>query len=79
MPLAAWLAPSTTVPGPVTVTVAPDTLAGPLMTEYVTAPFEAELAETVNGVPTATDGIDANCKVGTPGFTTKLVLAVAAP
>src|ERR1019366_660694 len=47
--VAAWLAPSTTAPTPVSVTVLPATVAGPLVTEYVTAPVEAEVALTVNG------------------------------
>jgi hypothetical protein len=37
------------VPTPVSVTVLPEIVAGPLVTEYVTAPVEAEVALTVNG------------------------------
>ena len=47
--VATWLAPSTTVPTPVIVTELPAMVAGPLVTEYVTAPAEAELALTVKG------------------------------
>ena len=46
--VAAWLACNTTVPTPVSVTVLPLTVAGPLATEYVTAPVEADVAETAN-------------------------------
>jgi hypothetical protein len=53
-------------------------VAGPLVTEYVTAPVEAELALTVNGAsPKVWVGIAVNVSVGTAMPTEKLVLAVA--
>ena len=76
--VAAWLAPSTTVPEPVSVTVLPTMVAGPLVTEYVTAPFEAEAALTVNGAsPKVCVGIAVNASVGVAWLTVKLVDAVA--
>jgi hypothetical protein len=33
LPLATWLAPRTTVPAPVSVTILPEIVAGPLVTE----------------------------------------------
>ena len=48
LPLAIWLALRTTVPVAVSVTVAPEMVAGPLTTAYVTAPLDAEVALTVN-------------------------------
>jgi hypothetical protein len=49
LPLAAWLALNRTVPAPVSVTVEPEMVAGPLTTAYVTAPLDAEVALTVKG------------------------------
>jgi hypothetical protein len=49
LPLAIWLALRITVPAPVSVTVVPEMIAGPLTTAYVTAPLDAEVALTANG------------------------------
>ncbi len=79
MPLAIWLAPSTTVPTPVRVTVEPAIVAGPLVTEYVTAPLEAEVALTPKGVaPKVCGAIGEKARVGVAAETVKLVVAVAA-
>jgi hypothetical protein len=43
------MALSTTVPAPVNVTVEPEIVAGPEITEYVNPPGEFEVALTVNG------------------------------
>jgi hypothetical protein len=68
------------VPTPVRVTVEPEIVAGPLVTEYVTAPLEAEVALTANGAAPAVCGaIGAKTRVGTSGATVKLVVAVAPP
>jgi hypothetical protein len=68
------------VPTPVTVTVEPEIVAGPLTTEYVTAPLEADVALTPNGAaPAVCVAIGAKTRVGTSGTTGKLVVAVAAP
>ncbi len=48
-PVAACVAFSVTVPTPVSVTTFPAIVAGPLTTEYVTAPLELDVAETANG------------------------------
>lgn len=48
-PEATWFACKTTVPAPLSVTVAPEMVAGPETTEYVMAPNEFEAAEIVNG------------------------------
>jgi len=78
-PLAAWLALSTTVPAPVSVTVLPTIVAGPLTTVYVTAPLEAEVALTMKGtLPKVCDAIAAKLSVGTSAATVKLVVVVAA-
>jgi hypothetical protein len=54
-------------------------VAGPLTTEYVIAPLEAELAETLNGgLPYVLVGTDANVSVGVSAFTVKLVVTVVA-
>ena len=49
--MAAWLADSCTVPTPVMVSnpVVLLMVAGPLVTEYVTAPLEADVALAANG------------------------------
>ena len=66
------------MPAPVIVTVLPTIVAGPLVTEYVTAPLEAEEALTVNGAsPKVLAGIAVKVSVGTARPTWKLVLAVA--
>jgi hypothetical protein len=82
LPLAAWLALRTTVPTPVSVTVEPEIVAGPLTTAYVTVPLEAEVALTENGAsPNTCAGIGVKLSVGTVGgaaATVKLVEAVAA-
>jgi hypothetical protein len=76
--MATWLAPSTTVPAPVRVTVLPEIVAGPLVTEYVTAPLEASVALTVNGAaPHVFDEIAVKARAGVSAATVKLVLAVA--
>ena len=49
MPDASWLACRTTDPAPVKVTVDPEMAAGPEVTEYVNAPGEFDVADTVNG------------------------------
>jgi len=78
-PLAAWLALNTTVPAPVRVTMLPTIVAGPLMTEYVTAPLEAEVALTAKeALPNVCDTIGMKLSVGTSVPTVKLVVAVAA-
>jgi hypothetical protein len=52
------------------VTDAPLIVAGPLVTEYVTAPVEAELALTVNAVsPKVWAGIAVKARVGVAGLT----------
>jgi hypothetical protein len=67
------------VPTPVTVTVEPEIVAGPLVTEYVTAPLDAELAFTVNGAtPYVCVTIGTNASVVDAATTVKLVVAVAA-
>jgi len=78
-PLAAWLALNTTVPAPVSVTMLPTIVAGPLTTEYVTAPLEAEVALTAKEAP-PNDCAPIGMKLsdGTSVATVKLVLAVAA-
>ena len=66
------------MPTPVSVTVLPTMVAGPLVTEYVTAPLEAEVALTVNGGSLkAWFGIAVKTSVGVPTLTVKLVEAVA--
>jgi hypothetical protein len=67
------------VPTPVTVTVEPEIVAGPLITEYVTDPLEAEVALTVNGAtPYVCVAIGANASVVDAVTTEKFVVAVAA-
>jgi hypothetical protein len=67
------------VPIPVTVTVEPEIVAGPLATEYVTAPLEADVALTVNGAtPYVCVAIGVNARVVPAATTVKLVVAVAA-
>jgi hypothetical protein len=78
-PAAAWLARSSTVPAPVSVTVLPEIVAGPLTTEYVTAPDDAEAALTAKGAaPNAFAGIAAKVSAGTSAATLKLVVALPA-
>jgi hypothetical protein len=53
-------------------------VAGPLVTEYVTVPLEAEVALTVNGAsPSVCVGIAVKVSVGVARLTVKLVDAVA--
>ena len=57
----------------------PTIVAGPLTTEYVTAPLDAEVALTAKGtLPKVCAGIVAKVRVGTSGATVKLVVVVAA-
>ena len=68
-----------TGPEPVIVTRFPETVAGPVSTVYVMAPFELELAETANGVaPYVLLSIGAKLSAVAPGLTVKLAVAVAA-
>jgi hypothetical protein len=61
------------------VTVAPEIVAGPLVTEYVIAPLDAELALTAKGAsPYVCAGMAANVSVVDSALTAKLVEAVAA-
>ena len=46
--VAAWVAVSVTLPIPVSVSVLPTTVAGPLVTAYTTGAGEAEVALTAN-------------------------------
>ena len=56
----------------------PTMVAGPLVTEYVTAPVDADVALTVNGVsPLVWVGMAVKVNVGVAGLTVKLVEAVA--
>jgi hypothetical protein len=67
------------VPIPVTVTVEPEIVAGPLVTEYVTTPLDAEVALTVNGAtPNVCVAIGVKVRVVPAAITVKLVVAVAA-
>jgi hypothetical protein len=53
-------------------------VAGPLVTEYVTAPLDADVALTMKGaLPKVSVGTDAKVSVGVPIATVKLVVAVA--
>jgi hypothetical protein len=65
---------------PVRVTVEPEIVAGPLVTEYVTAPLDAEVALTPNGAaPNVCVAIGVKARVGVAATTVKVVVAVAAP
>ena len=64
-PLAAWLALSTTVPAPVSVTILPAMVAGPLTIAYVTAPLDEDVALTAKGgLPNVWAGIGPKLRVG---------------
>jgi hypothetical protein len=66
------------VPAPVRVTVLPTMVAGPLVTEYVTVPVDADVALTMNdGSPKVLVGIAVKDSVVVAGLTVKLVEAVA--
>ena len=68
--MAACVACRITVPAPVSVTVLPLIVAGPLSTLYVTAPLDAELAETVNAAsPYVFAEIAAKLSIGVAGVT----------
>src|SRR6185312_193194 len=78
-PLAVCVACSVTMPAPVTVTLCPETVAGPLSTEYVMAPNEGDVAVTAKGnSPTVWSAIGLKVRWGSPGETLKLVVVVAA-
>ena len=58
------------MPAPVSVTVLPDTVAGPLATWYEIVPSEAEPAIATNGdVPNVSVGIGTKTSVGVIGVT----------
>src|SRR6202041_2860054 len=71
-------ASSTTVPAPVSVTVAPEIVAGPETTEYVNAPVEFEVALTVNGASPKVWFGTVNAITGLPAATVKLAFLEAA-
>lgn len=76
-PAAVCEAISVTVPAPVTVTVLPEIVAGPLTTEYVIAPVEFEVAEMENGfAPTVWPEMVVNAMDGVAGLTVNDVVVV---
>jgi hypothetical protein len=67
------------VPTPVTVTVEPEIVAGPLVTQYVTAPLEADVALTPNGAtPYVCVAIGVKARDPPAATTAKFVVTVAA-
>jgi hypothetical protein len=61
------------------VTVAPEIVAEPAVTAYVTAPVEADVALTVKGAaPAVIFAMGAKLSVGVAGFTTIDTVEVAA-
>src|SRR6185312_10958113 len=79
-PLAACVACSTTVPTAVTVTLCPETVAGPLSTEYVIVPNDGDDAMTTKaGAPTDESGTGLKVSPGSPGATLKVAVALPDP
>jgi hypothetical protein len=61
------------------VTVEPETVAGPEVTAYVTAPVEADVALTVKGeTPAVTFAMGVKLSIGVAGLTTIGTVTVAA-
>lgn len=67
------------MPAPVNVTVDPEIVAGPEMTEYVTAPLELEVADTVNAASPYVWFGTVKLIVGVPLATVKVAVCVPGP